>query len=86
MQKITSDVDELTGNPEFRENVDKLIQGLRNLVSSTQLLQQQLEYDRAFKNLASEIAKIQLEESIAPNQQKPAPIVQPDINQPHSQP
>ena len=86
LQKITSDVDELTGNPEFRENVDKLIQGLRNLVSSTQLLQQQLEYDRAMKSIASEIAKIQLEDNLAPNQQKLAPVVQPDINQPHSQP
>ena len=86
LQKITSDVDELTGSPEFRENVDKLIEGLRNLVSSTQLLQQQVEYDRAMKSIAAEIAKIKLEGNVAPNQLQPAPIVQQDINKSYSQP
>ena len=86
LQKITSDVDELTGSPEFRDNVDKLIQGLSNLVSSTQLLQQQVEYDRAMKSIAAEIAKLKLEGNLAPNQLQPAPIVQQDINKSHSQP
>ena len=40
LRKITADVDELTGNPEFRNDIEELIEGLRNLVSSTQHLQQ----------------------------------------------
>ncbi len=69
LQKITSDVDELTGNPQLREDLEKLIKGLSNLTSSTQLLQQQVAYDRAMKTIASEIAKIQLEANVTPNQQ-----------------
>ena len=90
LQKITSDVDELTGNPQFRENIENLIRGLRNLISSTELLQQQLEYDRAFKSLASEIAKIELEGNLTPNQQQPKqlpdPSIQQDINKSYPQP
>ena len=79
IRKITSDVDELTGSPEFRENIEKLIRGLRNLVSSTQLLQQQVEYDRALRSIASEIAKIESEENLAPNQQQPLSPLEQDI-------
>ncbi len=43
VQKITSDVDELTGDPEFRNNLLKLVNGLSNLVSSTEILEQQIE-------------------------------------------
>ncbi len=41
-QKITSDVEELTGDPTFRDNVRKLINGLGNLVSFTNQLEQQV--------------------------------------------
>ncbi|MEA5508311.1 MlaD family protein [Crocosphaera sp. UHCC 0190] len=41
-QKITSDVEELTGDPSFRDNVRKLINGLSNLVSYTEQLEQQV--------------------------------------------
>ncbi|MFP4254258.1 MAG: MlaD family protein [Halothece sp.] len=41
-QKISSDLDELTGDPEFRRNLEKLIEGLSDLLSSTQQLEQQL--------------------------------------------
>ncbi|AFZ43564.1 Mammalian cell entry related domain protein [Halothece sp. PCC 7418] len=41
-QKITSDLDELTGNPEFRQDLEDLIKGLSDLLSSTQDLEQQL--------------------------------------------
>lgn len=40
-QKITTDLEQLTGNEQFRENLIKLINGLSKLVSSTQDLQQQ---------------------------------------------
>lgn len=42
-QKITADLDELTGDPEFRQNIRDLIDGLSGLVSSTQQLQQQTQ-------------------------------------------
>lgn len=41
-QKILSDVDELTGDPEIRNKIRDLINGLGDLVSSTQLLEQQV--------------------------------------------
>lgn len=81
LQKITSDLDELTGNPQLRQDLEQLIRGLRNLTSSTQLLQQQVEYDRAMKSIVSEIAKIKLEENLSPNQQQSASVVQQDLNQ-----
>ncbi len=42
-QKITSDLDELTGDPRFRTNLRQLVNGLSNLVSSTQQIQQQVQ-------------------------------------------
>lgn len=41
-QKITSDLDQLTGNPEFRRNLEDLVEGLSDLLSSTEALEQQL--------------------------------------------
>jgi phospholipid/cholesterol/gamma-HCH transport system substrate-binding protein len=42
-QKITSDLDDLTGDPAFRNNLRNLVNGLSSLVSSTNQLQQQVE-------------------------------------------
>ncbi|NJR59641.1 MAG: MCE family protein [Cyanobacteria bacterium CRU_2_1] len=42
-EKITADLDELTGDPSFRQNLRDLIDGLNNLLSSTQQLQQQTQ-------------------------------------------
>ncbi|QDL07270.1 MCE family protein [Brasilonema octagenarum UFV-E1] len=39
-QKITSDLDELTGDPAFRKNLRQLVNGLSSLVSSTQQIQE----------------------------------------------
>ncbi len=41
-QKITSDVEQLTGDPSFRNNLKKLVDGLGQLVSSTENLQEQV--------------------------------------------
>lgn len=41
--KITSDLDELTGDPQFRTNIRKLVNGLSNLVSYTELLEKQVQ-------------------------------------------
>lgn len=40
VQKITSDLDELTGDPAFREELRNLVNGLSNLVSATEELEQ----------------------------------------------
>lgn len=42
-QKISSDLDELTGDPAFREDIRQLVDGLSSLVSSTQQLQHQVQ-------------------------------------------
>ena len=42
-QKITADLDELTGDPTLRSNMRKLINGLSNLVSSAEQLEQPLK-------------------------------------------
>ena len=42
-QKITADLDELTGDPNLRGNMRKLINGLSNLVSSAEQLEQPLK-------------------------------------------
>jgi len=42
-QKITTELDELTGDPEFRTNLRNLVNGLAQLVSSTQDLEQQVQ-------------------------------------------
>ena len=41
LRKITADLDELTGDPQFRRDVRELVDGLSNLVSTTQELQNQ---------------------------------------------
>ena len=40
-QKITADLDELTGDPKFRQNMLRLVNGLSKLVSSSQEIQEQ---------------------------------------------
>ena len=41
--KITSDLDDLTGDPEFRNNVRKLVDGLSNLLSYSDTIEKQIE-------------------------------------------
>ncbi len=42
-QKITADLDELTGDPNFRQNILRLVNGLSGLVSSAEHLQEQTQ-------------------------------------------
>ncbi|MGK7944134.1 MAG: MlaD family protein [Microcystaceae cyanobacterium] len=53
LQKVTSDVDEITGDPELRRELMRLIRGLSNLVSSTQHLQEQVYYAQVLGNLST---------------------------------
>lgn len=52
-QKITADLDELTGDPTFRENLRRLVNGLSNLVSSTRQLNQQAYYAQFLAPMAA---------------------------------
>ena len=42
-RKITADLDELTGDPQFRSNLQELVNGLSDLVSTTERLEQHTE-------------------------------------------
>ena len=42
-QKITADLETITGDPRFLENVRDLVNGLSNLVSTTEQLEQQIQ-------------------------------------------
>lgn len=42
-QKITADLDELTGDPEFRQDIRDLVDGLSGLVAATQQLERQAQ-------------------------------------------
>ena len=50
-QKITADLEEVTGDPSFRNNIRDLVDGLSNLVSTTQQLEQQIHTEKVFQNL-----------------------------------
>ncbi|MGL5941784.1 MAG: MlaD family protein [Waterburya sp.] len=48
-QKITADLESVTGDPAFIENVRTLVDGLSNLVSTTEQLEQQIQTSQAIK-------------------------------------
>ena len=54
VQKITSDVDELTGDPAFRNNIRRLIEGLGGLLGSTEQLRQQVGVARTLAPLSEQ--------------------------------
>lgn len=54
-QKITSDLDELTGDPAFRDNLRQLVNGLSGLVSSTQQLQQQIQVAESLNSVKAAV-------------------------------
>ncbi|HYW22318.1 MAG TPA: MlaD family protein [Nodularia sp. (in: cyanobacteria)] len=67
-QKITSDLDELTGDPVFRQNLLQLVNGLSGLVSSTEQMQQQVKVGATLDSLKTAVSK--------------PPVKQPPVNQP----
>ena len=50
-QKITSDLESVTGDPAFIENFRTLVDGLSNLVSTSEQLEQQIETSQAIEPL-----------------------------------
>lgn len=57
-EKITSDLDELTGDPRFRDNLRNLVNGLSGLVSSTQQLHQQTQISQILSPIAAEQSQV----------------------------
>lgn len=56
-QKITSDLDELTGDPVFRQNLLQLVNGLSGLVSSTEQMQQDVKVAATLDSLKTAVSK-----------------------------
>ena len=54
-QKITSDVEELTGDPIFRNNIRRLIDGLSDLVTDTESLEQQIYAAQIIESVTSAV-------------------------------
>jgi phospholipid/cholesterol/gamma-HCH transport system substrate-binding protein len=50
--KLTSDLDELMGDPQFRNNLRELVEGLNQLVSSTETLEQQTQLAQDLKPIS----------------------------------
>jgi phospholipid/cholesterol/gamma-HCH transport system substrate-binding protein len=59
-QKITSDLDELTGDPAFRNNLRQLVNGLSTLVSSTEQMQQQVRIADTLDSFKTSVKKSDL--------------------------
>jgi phospholipid/cholesterol/gamma-HCH transport system substrate-binding protein len=57
-QKITADLDDLTGNEEFRSNLRNLVNGLGKLVSSTERLEQQAKLAQSIEPLGKSLTYI----------------------------
>jgi phospholipid/cholesterol/gamma-HCH transport system substrate-binding protein len=74
-QKITSDVEELTGDSTLRNNVRKLVNGLSNLVSFTNQFEQQLYTAQLMESVTAQLeynmdVQRSLADSNIPNQEK----------------
>jgi len=59
MRKITSEVDELTGDPAFRQNLRNLVNGLSNLLSSTQQIEQHVQIAQALEEYQQAVREIE---------------------------
>ena len=57
-QKITADLDDLTGSPEFRNNLRNLVNGLGKLVSSAEQLEQQAKLAQTIEPLSKSLSHI----------------------------
>lgn len=56
-QKITSDLDDLTGDPQFRQNLKELVNGLSGLISSTEQIEQQVKFAATLDTVKASLDK-----------------------------
>ncbi len=54
-QKITADLDELTGNPSFRKNLEQLVNGLSGLVSSSKQIEQKVQFATTLESVKTSV-------------------------------
>jgi phospholipid/cholesterol/gamma-HCH transport system substrate-binding protein len=74
VQKITADLDDLTGDPKTRANLKNMINGLGKLVATTEQLQKQAEYAQVLPAL-----KVHTEQQVALSAlQQPQPSQPPE--------
>lgn len=71
-EKITADLDQLTGDPQFRNNVRRLVDGLSQLVSSTEQLEKNVQTAKVL-NAVTEQVDEQLQ--ILEQQSPPQPVL-----------
>ncbi len=65
-QKITADVEQLTGDPTFRNNLRRLVDGLGNLVSSTENLEQQIHANKVLQSASNQLQyQIEVQQKLA---------------------
>ncbi|MEL6440516.1 MAG: MlaD family protein [Cyanobacteria bacterium J06621_8] len=55
-QKITSDLESITGDPNFLDNVRRLVDGLSNLVSTTEQLEQKIQTTQVIQPVTPEFS------------------------------
>jgi phospholipid/cholesterol/gamma-HCH transport system substrate-binding protein len=80
-QKITADLDDLTGSEEFRSNLRNLVNGLGKLVSSTKQLEQQAKLAQSIEPLGKSLTYISKMPSSTSTLRQPRSIpVNPDAN------
>lgn len=79
-QKITADLDELTGDPNFRQNILRLVNGLSGLVSSAEQLQEQTQLAQTLTPM-----KLALDAAEASGSANPE-ASNPEFNNPESAP
>jgi phospholipid/cholesterol/gamma-HCH transport system substrate-binding protein len=84
LEKVTSDVDQLTGDPALRQQLIQLIQGLSNLVSSTDYLQKQVQYAHQLNKLSDDLAIVARAQTIQDPLKSaiPAPTQAPALQRP----
>jgi phospholipid/cholesterol/gamma-HCH transport system substrate-binding protein len=88
-RKITSEIDDLTGDPSFRENLRRLVNGLGNLLSSTQELEQQIQLAQALESYRQTVQELETSLEVAQNlrqELQPQPTTQPGVAPPSQTP
>ncbi len=80
-QKLTTDLDDMLGDPKIRENLRNLINGLSKLVSSSQQVEQRAAIAQQLEPLAVQAAQRQ---AMVQRQQQMQP--QPGVSRPQEQP
>ena len=84
VQKITADLDELTGDAQFRQNVKELVNGLSKLVSSTHQLEEQIQVAQKLESVNSALKEATVKSTTKiPLNQPSSPTPQPTETNPY---